>query len=217
MYFPITCVDNFFDDPQEVRDLALSLEFSESTSRYPGKRTKNLHVASPVYFNYFCKKIMGIFYDFKDKSISWEINTSFQIIEPFKNNQLNKGWIHTDDDQMFAGLIYLNPSPNLDGGTSIFKPKKIGMSAINVEQKRNFYETGEENEKVVQDLEQNNEQFIETITFKNVYNRMICFGGEQYHAASSYVSEDEPRLTQVFFVKRVYADWYPVPNSKLIR
>ena len=217
MYFPIICVDNFFDNPQEVRDLAFSLDFSESDPRYPGKRTKQLHEVAPEYFDFFCKRLMGIFYDFREKDVSWEIYTTFQLIEKFGNNSLNKGWVHCDTPNIFAGVLYLNQNSNLESGTSIFKPKSIGAQPINVEQKNDFYKNNYGNEETVKALNENNEKFIETITFKNVYNRLIGFGGEHFHAVNSFVVDQEPRLTQVFFVRRVSANWYPMPNSRLIR
>jgi hypothetical protein len=217
MYFPITCVDNFFDNPQEVRDLALSLEFNESSPTYPGKRTKELYEVAPDYFDYFCKKLMSIFYDFDEKNVSWQISTTFQKIEPFKNKQLNKGWVHADSKTMFAGIVYLNNNSSLESGTSIYKPKTIGLKPTNIEQKHKFFATNEGDEEMIKCLNENNERFIETITFKNVYNRMICYGGEQYHGVNSYIAGEEPRLTQVFFVQKVLADWYPIPNSKMVK
>jgi len=45
---------------------------------------------------------------------------------------------------------------------------------------------------------------------------MIAFGGEKFHGADSFSNDNtEQRLTQVFFVNNVMADWYPIPHLKL--
>lgn len=218
MYFPIVCVDNFFDNPQEIRNLALSLEYNQSDKGYPGKRTEDLHKICPEYFNYFSKKLISLFYDFTKTEVLWSIRTCFQKIEPFEGSiDVNKGWVHIDNGGVFAGVVYLNEDANLESGTSIFKPKTIGTQIINAEQKYKLFENNIATSEIQAALEQNNNQFVETISFKNVYNRMVCYGSEQFHAVKSYETKGEPRLTQVFFVEKLVADWYPIPSSKLIK
>ena len=50
-------------------------------------------------------------------------------------------------------------------------------------------------------LSEHNNNFTETIVFKNLYNRFISFDGETAHKANSFFTEI-PRLTQVFFVAK---------------
>jgi hypothetical protein len=215
MYFPITCVDNFFEEPDEVRKLALSLDFDVKEGNYPGVRTKQLHEISPDYFNYFCKKLFGLFYDFNKTQFGWVVETSFQKIEPFKDNDANVGWIHRDKNVMFAGIIYLTPNADLNSGTSIFKPKEIGLSAINTDKKHKMFTENIVNKEITTSLEENNKRFIETARFQNIYNRFVSYGAEQFHGVNSFCTGTEPRLTQVFFVKSVTADWFPIPSSKM--
>jgi hypothetical protein len=63
-------------------------------------------------------------------------------------------------------------------------------------------------------LEENNSNFVETLTVGNVYNRLVCYDGAHFHKANNFVCGEEPRLTQVFFVKNVMADWYPIPSMR---
>ena len=219
MYFPTICVDNFFDDPQAIRDLAFSLDFSESGKAYPGKRTKPLHEVAPEYFTYFCRRLMGVFYDFKKfDNVSWNISTAFQLTAPHKNNEcvIDKGWVHRDTNTIFAGVIYLTPGASLDTGTSIFNPKIVGQLEINTDKKEKLFTTNVADQEIKQALEENNNKFVKTMEFKNVYNRMIAFGGEKFHGVDSFTNDNtEQRLTQAFFVNSVVADWYPMPHSKL--
>jgi hypothetical protein len=215
MYFPITCVDNFFENPDEVRKLALSLDFNNKAGNYPGVRTQLLNEVAPEYFDYFCRKLFGLFYNLNENALAWVVETSFQMIEPFKENGANFGWVHRDSNDIFAGIIYLTPDADLNSGTSIFKPKKLGFGPIHREQKIKLYTNDVVTEEIKKSLEENNDRYVETVNFKNVYNRFICFGANEFHAANSFYAGDEPRLTQVFFVKKLAADWFPVPSSKI--
>ena len=44
--FPILCQDDFFDNPDEIREYALSLDYkSDENGHWPGVRTRPLHKA----------------------------------------------------------------------------------------------------------------------------------------------------------------------------
>ena len=51
-------------------------------------------------------------------------------------------------------------------------------------------------------LEQDS-NFVETIRFSNRYNRMISFDSAVPHRADNFVINNEPRLTQIFFVEDI--------------
>ena len=40
--FPITCYDNFYDNPDQVREFALSLDHTKVSGFFPGSRTQPL-------------------------------------------------------------------------------------------------------------------------------------------------------------------------------
>ena len=63
----------------------------------------------------------------------------------------------------------------------------------------------------------NNNKFTESIRVENVYNRIIMFEGGVYHGVPSYYSDNnEPRLTQVFFVKNLNSSVFsPIIRSRL--
>jgi hypothetical protein len=215
MYFPITCVDNFFENPDEVCKLASSLNFNVKKGNYPGIRTQQLQEIAPDYYEYFCRKLFGLFYNLNKAQLGWSVETSFQRIEPFQDNDVNFGWVHRDSGCIFAGIIYLTPNADLNSGTSIFKPKKLGFVPIHGDQKNKLFTDNVVTEEIKKSLEENNDRYIETVNFKNVYNRLVCFGSNEFHAANSFYAGNEPRLTQVFFVRELVADWFPVPSSKI--
>ena len=39
---PTSCVDDFYEDPDSIREYALSLDYKKQKGNYPGVRTKDL-------------------------------------------------------------------------------------------------------------------------------------------------------------------------------
>ena len=204
------CVDNFYDDPDYVREYALSLNYQETPGNYPGSRTDFLHVINPNFFNYFCDKLFSLYYDFNKSNVNWIVQTGFQLVPPYgsdKNLIKNTGWIHLDSSTVFAGVIYLNPIVDINCGTSLYKlknetpPDPISANEIKTQFYKNKIDLNYD--KLI--LE-HNESFIETIKFNNVYNRMISFDSQSYHAANNFQTGTDTRLTQVFFVNEVTSD-----------
>ena len=64
MAVPITCVDNFYSDPDKIRNLALGLEFEPAEKRFnfPGERTAHLFDVDKDFFDQFCEKLFSLFF-----------------------------------------------------------------------------------------------------------------------------------------------------------
>ena len=45
--------------------------------------------------------------------------------------------------------------------------------------------------------------FEEVATFKNIYNRLVSFDGNDFHGVNSFYTKGVPRLTQYFFVNKI--------------
>ncbi len=206
---PISCVDNFYEDPDSIRKFALSLDYNKEDGNYPGYRTKELHSVNQEFSQWCINKIISLFFSGRYKWHGW---TMFQKIYPFHedpNHPLNQGEIHFDDGNVIAGLIYLNPNPRLDSGTSFYQLKEeykdFSFSDLTAA-KSKCYKDGncEEFEKEIQE---NNSKFEKTLEVKNVYNRLIFFGANSYHSQTNlYMRKDDFRFTQVFFIDKLEAD-----------
>jgi len=217
--FPTICIDNFYSDPDIIRDFALKQEFHKSlTGGWPGTRTYPIHQLDQDFFKYFTSKFFAVFYDFKQEDeIQWKVQSYFQLIPPFsgeKESALNKGWIHRDAG-LAAGLIYLTPNPNPDSGTSLHYPKKnILPTLLDNEYRTKLYnrETVDvtEYEKLLTD---HNSKFEESVVFKNKYNRLISYDSSIFHSANSFYTDNEPRLIQVFFIENMSVDFLPLHRT----
>ncbi len=218
--FPVTIVDNFYENPELVRDFALSQEFYISDKgEYPGLRTDCLPNISKELFNTFSEKLFSLFYDFKTTKVSWDVETRFQKIEKFsknKNSKLNQGWVHTDNC-IFSGVVYLSKNSS---GTSIYYPKKEGDEVSSQDQKRLLFSGKSVDESQYEDaIDKNNSKFYETIRIEGEFNRLIIFEGGIHHAVPSFYTENDDRLTQVFFVNEIDVvddvGNYPIVRSKV--
>ena len=213
-FFQTTCVDNFFDNPDEVRNYGLSLTYPEAPGHYPGKRSAHLRDINPEFYHAFCKRLFSLF--FVDTPEDYDVELKFQLIEhqhPEKNSIKNTGWIHVDQNASFAGLIYLNQNPDLDTGTAIYKrinevessKESFEKYKLQMESKNRFFLNKEDME-YDKHLAEHNSDYVETLRFNNVYNRLICFESSQYHAATNLFVSGEPRLTLVYFVNGIKSE-----------
>jgi hypothetical protein len=216
-YFPTLCVDNFFDNPNQVRAFALKQEYTTTSDTYAGSRSAELADLNYDLFDTFCHRLVSLFNDPREVH-SLKLSARFQKIPRVsdKHPELNQGWVHDDGENIFAGLVYLNPTPNLDSGTSLFKlkegehPSDDELSEI----KRGLYgKTLEDELKAVQAITKHNNKFIETARFSNLYNRLVCYDASVFHKANSY-DNDEDRLTLVFFLQEYHAETVPLLRIK---
>lgn len=211
-HFPATCIDNFYSDPDAIRNFALAQEYtSDPTGRWPGKRSKPLHILNRELFDTFCDRFFSVFFDLSETNLNWVLSSEFHIIENLdddKNSIKNKGWIHYDDSNaVLAGIIYLNKNPDPDSGTSIFRciDESVLQNYHNngpwVETKKKFYLQNID-ENYTKSLQDNNDAFVETARFQNVYNRLVAYDCDVPHRFNSCYSPDnnDPRLVQVIFV-----------------
>ena len=112
-FWPVT-LDNFFDNPDEIRELGLRLLKSDKVitptnsddpakslkGRWPGYRSQMLWKIDEDLTQRIIKKILSCYFNLDLEQISWNFcDIQFQLIPNFdkdKNNIKNKGWIHRD-------------------------------------------------------------------------------------------------------------------------
>ena len=221
--FNPTVVDNFFVNPDEIRNFGLSLSKKSSDGgHWPGQRSEELHNIDYDFNNCLILKILSTHFDLRYTEVSWEkSNVTFQTIKSYdddKDSLKNVGWVHQDDTNQLVGLVYLTPEADLNSGTSIYKlkpeeEKSYLRYGANVE-KRTFYKSGKiKKEDYIEALEMHNNRFVETLRVQNLYNRLITYDSDHFHKANSYVTGKEDRLTLVFFVKNLKVDKYPVERT----
>lgn len=219
MYFPIICVDNFFSDPDYVFKLAEEAEYNKSIdNRWPGARSNYLHSIHPMLFELTFRKIISLFYSYEETlDTVWNVDMTFQKIIPLENQNsfYPDGWVHSDNNNIFAGLIYLSKDSEINTGTSIYTARSPVATPINHKIKEQLYSgTLTDIDLYNRGVKENNDQFEETITVKNKFNRLIMYDAANFHAAKNIMRLTNPRYTLVFFARKFVANRFPIPQTK---
>jgi len=168
-------VDNFYEEPDLVRDFALTREYVVQ-GNYPGYRTVSY---ATIELRDRIEKIVSPFAKISHFDIGPNTyNGAFQY-----TTQDGKSWIHQDETTDWGGIIYLTPDAPFTSGTSFYEPK-IPM-------------TFEEGNSWGRDLTKWN--LIDRIG--NRYNRLILFNSKRWHMSMDYFGKGlaDGRLFQVFF------------------
>ena len=114
-------IDNFYNNPSEVRNYILTQDFSVR-GNFPGQRTisyasENLKDIIQKYIEPFGGKIVDFKIPKEDGSDSSLIyNGSFQY-----TTSRDRSWVHMDEFNNWAGILYLTPNAPLTAGTSFYK------------------------------------------------------------------------------------------------
>jgi len=205
--YPITVIENFYENPDAIRKFALSQEFIFCHDRknyeyvYPGSRTKDIFDLDSALHEKICKKLVSVFHNSEHDYMRWAISTSFQSV----TEEYEKGVIHTDQNTVFAGVLYLTPNAPLNSGTSLFR-KNVNFNEQEYErsftENHNRFKEG----KIVMDTDYHS-MFDETLRINNVYNTLIIYEGHLFHAANNFFGKSlkDSRLVQVFFINKIDA------------
>jgi hypothetical protein len=220
--YPVTILENFYEDPDAVRTFALSQKYQYRHQMknagyvFPGGRTKDISLINKPLFEKVSNKIISLFHNPENELMRWQITTSFQSV----SEDYGRGVIHTDGNTVFAAVLYLTPDAPLDSGTSLFKPnKQFDEERYQWSLKENDkrFDAGQK----IMDTNYHS-MFDEIVTINNVFNTLILYEGRHYHAANQFFGKTlkDSRLAQVFFVSKIDAQKYnsfPVWRSQQIK
>ncbi len=183
-------IDNFYEDPDSVRDQALSYRF-DFVAHWPGMRTYGVPEDQSLILKSKFEKILNqkiTKWDTFDGDSKKDMNTCYQLC--LKEDYT---WVHHDKTK-WAAVCYLTPDADPDSGTGLFTHIEKNISAWNPDDPST-------------DLNKNDETYDLskwqlTAEVKNQYNRLILYSGYNYHRSmipgfgNNYLTG---RLTQVFF------------------
>ena len=177
-------VDNFYENPMELREKILSEESFEVKGNYPGFRTPcQLHRKEFSNIKERFENIIGK----KIKYWPEGYNGSFQYV-----TEEMTSWIHRDATE-WSAVIYMSPDAPCNGGTNMYRHKllKIEYDA----------EGGEKEIKQLNDDSRNYENWELMDSVGNKFNRCIIFKGKRSHQSGVYFGTDKQtgRLFQTFF------------------
>lgn len=173
----LVIIDDFYIDPDKVRDFALSQPF-DVVGNFPGKRTK-------PFLNESIKDIINNHLAFAGGVSNWQEESgytgAFQL-----TTALDRTWIHTDEYNKWAGVCYLTPNAPHTGGTGLFRHKESGE----------YFRTTKD---YPEGYDYTKWDLIDVIG--NKYNRLVLYRGDIFHASLDYFGScpKTGRLFQTFF------------------
>ena len=188
-------VDDFYRDPDQVRDYALSCELKggkEYCGSLVGKRVvedsqEMIDNLRPI-FSTLCnqREWNNLEYDDTEFHSKWD-NMKFMVNSTTHDDIMERFtdtvycYTHHKDNigSKWAALIYLNKEEECDGGTNFFKWKEDDPYGDNYDINKDIMFTSEMK-----------------------YNRMVLYEARQTHGAvlNRTMFTEHPRLAQVFFM-----------------
>ena len=181
----IFIVDNFYKNPNEIRDYALSCDLKtgeEHCGGLIGKRVfeENQEMVDKLkpIFSELCqnKEWYNLEWDEEDFNTKWD-NQSF-MVNVTKDEDINGKFTHHKDNEgsKWAALVYLSDGP---GGTNFYQWKEEWPLGDRYDLKQDIVFTSEMK-----------------------YNRMVMYESRQTHEAilEKGMFTEYPRLAQVFFM-----------------
>jgi len=173
----IIIVDNFYEDPDKVRKIALAADFKPNDLRFKGQRSKPYRF--PGLKETFEKHLQR-------KITNWENNTNacFQYCVAEDKS------VYHCDLQEYAAIIYLTPDAPVESGTQIYRSRLTKKTTV-TEASSKVFPTGF----------YDSTKFESVDTIGNMYNRLVLFHSKQIHAAPVYFGNtlENSRLFQIFF------------------
>lgn len=116
-------LDNFYDDPDRLRELALSLEFSSRAKNLPAQRSTRSVI--PEEASKAFRSILQLDLGGAENRIPY--NGCFQLM---RAEDSKRSYVHADQAATWAALVYLSEKTEPRGGTSFFRHKATGLSRL---------------------------------------------------------------------------------------
>jgi hypothetical protein len=191
-------VDDFYDDPLEVRNRALKLEFPDHGGRaqYAGRNSR-LYLLNQQMLTMISRLVGQPLVPARNSPtghfrISLATDTASQDI-------------HTDPARDWAGILYMNLPEQCRGGTSFFRHKALGIDEVPADpetiKRFGFKDREDMRLSLVARDGQDRSRWELTMTVPMRFNRLILFRPWMFHSFTENFGDsvETGRLIQVFF------------------
>jgi hypothetical protein len=198
----IIIADNFYDNPDEIRNVAINLEYPEQNkdNTYPGRNSSKTYYTKEAHQK--IQNLIGKKINYVPSSACGDFRISYE-------KDTCKQYIHVDGDYDWGGVIFLNPPEQciVDAGTSFYRHKSLrtekaptnskdgaifGYTNYQEVRKSMIYEDGFDKSK-----------WDCYLTTPMVYNRIVLFRPWLWHSHSKNFGDNiyNCRLVQLLFYK----------------
>lgn len=188
----VVVLENFYENPDAVRQFALSCEFKVNEQYHKGSRTET---------RYIPKGAKELFEKCLQKRITkWEEHGTNGV---FQYCTAQDSLVYHVDLQTYAAMVYLTPNPPPSCGTTLYQSRRTGLRASPT--KEDEKRLRKSSNSLYFDIFKNNfydKTDLDVVdVVGNVYNRLIIFNAQAIHSASQYFgdSKENSRLFHIFF------------------
>lgn len=187
----IVC-DDFYENPDHIRELALCQEFHEDLRYHKGERTKNKFLFP--YVKERLEEIIGA------KINGW---TTQGYNGVFQFCKADTPIVYHSDVQSYAAVVYLTPNAPPEAGTSFYASKAVKGRRKPPKADENM---SQDEAKLINQLMYDGKLLDKTAwelidVVGNVYNRLAIWDSQLVHAASCYFGDklNNCRLFHMYF------------------
>jgi len=176
----IIVIDDFYKNPDPVRELGLRQDFNVS-GNYPGLRSKPFKSGG-------VKEALEFWLRRPIEEKSWnsiDYNGAFQYATKDAVT-----WIHCDKFNEFAAVVFLSPNPSPHTGVAFYQHKETGD-----------YRWNDETGSMLDNKGSAWDEWEVADRVENRYNRCVIFDSQLFHAAEGYFGDnlENARLFQTYF------------------
>ena len=190
-------IDNFYDNPTQVRDFALHCEYqdprksegySNGNAPWPGKMSKKSY--QPKDLDIRISKLLK-------RNVVQRYGLGSGKFRISKENEVSESVVHADDvfhdPCAYAGVLYLNPNVTNVEGTILYKHVPSGERILKDKTEMNRIILNGEHK----DLKFWQKELVSYITF----NRLIIYPAHVFHGTGPLfgTTDEDARLVQLFF------------------
>lgn len=179
----LVVVDNFYDEPDKVRQIALEQSFNPDLRYHKGQRTEKKFIAQGT--KQVFESLLG------RKIINW-VDYAYNGIFQFCTAE--DPLVYHSDMQRYAGAVYLTPNAPITTGTSFYRSKKFPEI-------RKCHSSDTMYNQVFENNYYDKTRFELVDIVGNVYNRLVLWDASLIHSASEYFgsNKENSRLFHLFF------------------
>ena len=193
----LTIIDNFYDEPDLVRDIALTCDyypekvskgFPHGNAPWSGKMSKDAH--SPAWIDAVVSKHLH-----KNLRQMRQLDSGkFRISKEEGQQGMFDNVVHADssDNSYYAGVLYLSKDQESTPGTLFYKQNSTGLDRLLSIDQLNTLVLNEEDK----DINQWNMHTSSNV----VYNRLLIYPAYKFHGIGPCFgsTDDTARIVQIF-------------------
>ncbi|HEY1078975.1 MAG TPA: DUF6445 family protein [Bdellovibrio sp.] len=194
----VIVIDDFYQNPDAVRDLALSAEYKDVTQlNYPGYQSIKAYSSDALTSKF--ADILGRRLDIDPAKHTFG---KFRIMLKETGSRLK---VHLDGFSDWTGVLYLNPEKSCEGGTAFYRHRATGLDgrvSIDKVNQLGFDSWNSLEKSIIEPDTMRMEAWEEQMYVAMKFNRLVLFKGNEMfhcHTHSFGLGKLDGRMTQNFF------------------